>query len=77
MAETPARLLTTREAAELLGLSLKTLERYRASGVGPHYIKLAAGRSGRVRYRRGDLEAWIAAHCRASTVSATASARID
>jgi predicted DNA-binding transcriptional regulator AlpA len=76
MTETPERLLTAIEAATLLGLSIKTLERHRGRGVGPHYIKLGAGRSGRVRYRRGDLEAWIARHRRASTASATASARI-
>jgi len=70
MAESPERLLTTSEAAALLGLSIKTLERHRTSGAGPHYIKLGAGRSGRVRYRRADLDAWVAEHRRASTSAA-------
>jgi len=73
----PERLLTTRDAAELLGLAIKTLERHRASGGGPHYIKLGAGRSGRVRYRRGDLEAWIARHRRESTSGVASAGSID
>jgi Helix-turn-helix domain len=41
------RLLTQREAATLLRLSERTLERLRVTGAGPVYVK--AGRS--VRYR--------------------------
>jgi len=50
-------LLTQVEAARLLRLSERTLERLRLQGGGPRYIK--ANRS--VRYRECDLEAWIAA----------------
>jgi len=50
------RLLTQREAACLLHLSERTLERLRVSGDGPRFVK--ANRS--VRYRECDLEAWIA-----------------
>jgi predicted DNA-binding transcriptional regulator AlpA len=49
------RLLTQREAATLLRLSERTLERLRVTGAGPRYVK--AGRL--VRYREIDLEAWI------------------
>ncbi|MGC2822973.1 MAG: helix-turn-helix domain-containing protein [Pseudolabrys sp.] len=49
-------LLTQREAAALLRLSQRSLERYRVSGDGPTYVK--AGRL--VRYREQDLEKWIA-----------------
>jgi len=48
-------LLTQREAARLLRLSERTLERYRVSGLGPRYVK--AGR--RCLYRVEDLETWI------------------
>jgi len=75
MTQGSERLITTRDAAVHLGFSVKTLERYRASGAGPRYIKLGSGRSGRVRYRRVDLEAWIAKHRRAST-GATVGARV-
>jgi excisionase family DNA binding protein len=49
-------LLTQREAATLLHLSERTLERLRVSGTGPKFIRL--GRS--VRYRLTDIEAHIA-----------------
>ena len=45
--------LDTREAAARLGLSPKTLERYRAGGGGPEFQKIGA----RVRYWLTDLEA--------------------
>jgi excisionase family DNA binding protein len=49
------RLLTQSEAAKMLRLSERTLERLRLQGGGPRYVK--ANRS--VRYREADLEAWI------------------
>jgi excisionase family DNA binding protein len=45
-------LLSQREAARLLGLSTRTLERWRVSGLGPRFIKL--GNS--VRYRLEEIE---------------------
>ncbi len=50
-----ADLLTTTEAAELLELHPVTLKQYRVDNIGPSYVKIGH----RVRYRRGDLEAWI------------------
>jgi predicted DNA-binding transcriptional regulator AlpA len=49
------RLLTQADAAKLLCLSERTLERMRLQGNGPSYVK--ANRS--VRYRESDLEEWI------------------
>ena len=57
------RLLTQRQAANLLCLSERTLERLRLQGGGPLYVK--AGRA--VRYRETDLEAWIAARVVSNT----------
>jgi predicted DNA-binding transcriptional regulator AlpA len=45
-------------AAELLCLSQRTLQAWRAKGGGPAFVR--AGRA--VRYRRRDLIAWIEAH---------------
>ena len=59
-------LRTQREAAEVLRLSERTLERMRLTGLGPAYVK--AGR--RVLYRQADLETWIAAQMRVSTSEA-------
>jgi predicted DNA-binding transcriptional regulator AlpA len=52
--------MTTKEAAAYLKLSRQFLEgaRYRGDGSGPAYIKLERA----VRYRRSELDAWMAAH---------------
>ena len=57
-------LLTTAEAAYLLGLSVRTLETLRLRGGGPTFIAL---RTRAVRYQRDDLNAWIASRRRTST----------
>jgi len=56
-------LLTQIEAAELLSLGVRTLEKYRVSGLGPRFIKLNKS----VRYRPQDLESWVAARVVKST----------
>jgi predicted DNA-binding transcriptional regulator AlpA len=61
--EDQARLLTEREAADLLTLSVKTLWNWRLSGYGPPHLKV--GRL--VRYRQSDLKAWLKSCERAST----------
>lgn len=48
------RFLRTPDAARLLGLSGRTLEKHRTYGTGPAYRKLG----GRVVYAIEDLEAW-------------------
>lgn len=48
--------LSVRELAALLQVSRRTLDRYRAKGVGPAFEKV----NGRVLYARADVEAWIA-----------------
>lgn len=60
--------LTQPEAAALLRLSERTLERYRLSGTGPAFVKL--GR--RVVYRTADLMAFADAHTYCSTSEFTA-----
>jgi excisionase family DNA binding protein len=56
-------LLTQSEAAEILRLSERTLERSRVSGFGPPFCKL--GR--RVLYRADDLDQWITSRVVRST----------
>ena len=51
-------LLDQKEAAKRLGLSVKTLERWRWASRGPRFIKLS-GRA--VRYRPEDLSEWVEA----------------
>ena len=47
--------MTTEEAAELLGISARTLEAMRARGHGPRFIRV--GRL--VRYTKSDMEAYL------------------
>ncbi|KAB2678497.1 helix-turn-helix transcriptional regulator [Brucella pseudintermedia] len=60
------RFVRTVEAAHLLGLSPRTLEKHRCDGTGPIYRKLG----GRVVYTVADLQAWIDAAARLSTSEA-------
>lgn len=60
--------LSQPEAAELLRLSPRTLERHRLSGTGPRFCRL--GR--RVVYRRADLDAWAEENAFRSTSEADA-----
>lgn len=57
------RFVRTPEAARLLDLSPRTLEKHRCDGTGPVYHKLG----GRVVYTVADLVAWIDACARQST----------
>ena len=52
----PPRFLRTKEAADFLSLSARTLEKHRTYGPGPAYRKLG----GRVVYAIDDLETWAA-----------------
>jgi excisionase family DNA binding protein len=52
------RLLTAREVAELLGVAVETVLRWTRADKLPA-IKLP---SGAIRYRRDELEAWLAEH---------------
>lgn len=49
------QLIVESQAAELLKLSCRTLQAWRPLGIGPPYVRV--GRA--IRYRRGDLIAWI------------------
>jgi excisionase family DNA binding protein len=55
------KLLSKEEAAELLGVSPRTLEDWRLHGTGPKGIRV--GR--RLRYRPADIERWLDAQARA------------
>ncbi|MCY1668994.1 helix-turn-helix transcriptional regulator [Rhizobium sp. SL86] len=66
------RFVRTPEAARLLDLSPRTLEKHRCDGTGPIYHKLG----GRVVYTVTDLNAWIDASARRSTSEAVSSPRM-
>jgi predicted DNA-binding transcriptional regulator AlpA len=63
-AQIATRYVRTHEAARLLGISPRTLEKYRCHGSGPTFRKLG----GRVVYAIDDLEAWAdQAACRSTS----------
>lgn len=66
MNTTTPRLVDEHEAADILGLSARTLREWRRSGTGPRFVKL--GRS--VRYEPAELDAFIAANRATSTAAA-------
>lgn len=57
-AESAAEMLTTKEAASVLGLTEKTLVNWRGRGGGPRWIKVGLRA---VRYRRDDVTAFLVA----------------
>jgi len=61
------RFVRTPEAARLLDLSPRTLEKHRCDGTGPVYHKLG----GRVVYDVAELYAWVEASTRRSTSDVT------
>ncbi len=59
-----AVLLSTKQAADYLGISKRTLDRWRWSGSGIPYVRL----SGRcIRYRLCDLDTWVGKRVQRST----------
>jgi len=54
------RLLSTRQAAEVVGLSPKTLRQLRCDRQGPRCLKAGPSKQARVRYPLSALEAWVA-----------------
>jgi predicted DNA-binding transcriptional regulator AlpA len=54
--------MDTRNAAQYLGLSEKTLAMMRCNGTGPAFVKC-----GRVFYYKADLDAWLASYDRVTS----------
>ena len=61
-------LLTIEDAAQVLAVTPRFLDKSRWAGTGPRYVKLGK----LIRYRREDLNTWIAANSRAWTRDAAA-----
>jgi len=60
----PVVVFTTRQAAQYLGLSISTLNKWRCYGFGPRYLKL--GRA--VRYRQEELDRYLDTRILSSTL---------
>lgn len=64
---TPETLLTTKQAAQLMGQSDGTLRRWRSERTGPAYVQLSPRN---VRYRKSDVLRYIAERVRTPHVHA-------
>jgi predicted DNA-binding transcriptional regulator AlpA len=58
------RVLRTPAAAECVGLSRSTLEKFRLTGEGPKFVRIGVRAVG---YRIEDLDAWLSKRTRTST----------
>ena len=58
------QLLTTRQAAQLAGVSERTWWAWSRSGLAPRSIAIGHGTRPAVRYRLADIEAWITGGCK-------------
>lgn len=60
------RLLSEIDLGALLGnVAVSSIRKWRLTGRGPKFIKIANGKL--VRYRRADIDAWLIEHERSST----------
>lgn len=59
--------LNSQEAADLIRISIRTLERMRVDGTGPLYLKAGKGTRSRVLYRPADIDAWLTSRAFNST----------
>ena len=57
-------LLTEPEAADLVGIALRTWHRWSRSGLAPSPIKIGHGTRPAIRYRRDEILAWIEGGCK-------------
>jgi excisionase family DNA binding protein len=61
--------LTTAEAAEILGVSTRTLEKWRMEGGGPKYVRLSPRC---IRYRLRELDEFLKTRLRENTYMTSA-----
>lgn len=64
-------IISSNDAAALIGVTPATLRFWRCKGKGPRFIKLGQSKQAGVCYDPADIEAWKAARKFASTSAAT------
>jgi len=69
-----SELLTTRQAAVILGVQDDTLTQWRWLGKGPKYLRLGDGKRAAIRYLPSDLKKWLAERSFANTSQYTVDA---
>lgn len=61
-------LLSTRQAADVIGVSPRTLELWRRTGAGPEFVRVSANRC---MYEPASIEAFVASRRRKSTTTSS------
>lgn len=56
----PLELLTPEQVASIIKIHTGTLKNWRMAGIGPAWIRIGTGAKPHIRYRRADLETWLA-----------------
>lgn len=51
--------LSQKQTAEIIGVSLSTLDNWRKIGLGPQYKKIDSGKKGRVLYPKTAIIEWL------------------
>lgn len=54
--------LNQKQTADTIGVSSSTLEGWRKNSLGPNYIKVNAGKRGRVIYPKTAIAEWLLSH---------------
>lgn len=65
--DNPEEYWSVQQVADYTGTTQSLWDRLRWGGGGPPYIKMGKARGSLVRYRRSDVDAWMASQLRRST----------
>lgn len=67
----PVMLVSSKDAAKMIGIKPQTLRLWRYAGRGPRFVRLGENRYCQTAYRVSDIEAWIEAHSYSTTAEET------
>lgn len=54
-------MLTSAQVADLCGVSMNTLQKWRSRNMGPRYVKFGGSNAATIRYKRSDVELFLRA----------------
>jgi predicted DNA-binding transcriptional regulator AlpA len=61
-----AELVSTRQVATLCGVTTRTVFRWLEAGILPNEIRIGGNPKSPIRWKKTDIEAWLAANCQSS-----------
>lgn len=54
-------MLTSAQVADLCGVSMNTLQKWRSRNMGPRYVKFGGSNAAAIRYRKSDVDLFLTA----------------